>query len=43
MTYLRNRLAGYEVQIARYYLTRGAWVAAARRAMSMSVSPRPTR
>jgi len=32
MVYLRNRLADYEVQIARYYLTRGAWVAAARRA-----------
>jgi outer membrane protein assembly factor BamD len=32
MIYLRNRLAGYEVQIAEYYLSRGAWVAAARRA-----------
>jgi outer membrane protein assembly factor BamD len=32
MIYLRNRLADYEVQIARYYLTKGAWVAAARRA-----------
>ncbi|MEY4760909.1 MAG: hypothetical protein RLZZ200_765 [Pseudomonadota bacterium] len=32
MIYLRNRLADYEIQIARYYLTRGAWVAAARRA-----------
>ena len=32
MTYLRNRLADYEIQIAQYYLTRGAWVAAARRA-----------
>ena len=32
MIYLRNRLADYEVQLARYYLTRGAWVAAAQRA-----------
>jgi outer membrane protein assembly factor BamD len=32
MIYLRNRLADYEIQIARYYLTRGAWVAAAQRA-----------
>jgi outer membrane protein assembly factor BamD len=31
MVYLRNRLADYEIQIARYYLTRGAWVAAAQR------------
>jgi outer membrane protein assembly factor BamD len=32
MTYLRNRLADYELQVARYYIRRGAWVAAARRA-----------
>ncbi|MFM1885389.1 MAG: hypothetical protein RL026_546 [Pseudomonadota bacterium] len=32
MTYLRNRLAGYEMQVARYYLERGAYIAAARRA-----------
>ena len=32
MIYLRNRLADYELQIARYYATRGAWVAAAQRA-----------
>ena len=32
MTYLRNRLADYELQVARYYETRGAWVAAAQRA-----------
>ncbi|RYG62575.1 outer membrane protein assembly factor BamD [bacterium] len=32
MTYLRNRLADYEMQVARYYEKRGAWVAAAQRA-----------
>jgi outer membrane protein assembly factor BamD len=32
MIYLRNRLAGYEVHVARYYLKRGAYVAAAQRA-----------
>jgi outer membrane protein assembly factor BamD len=32
MIYLRNRLADYEVAVARYYVTRGAWVAAAQRA-----------
>lgn len=31
MTYLRNRLADYEMQVARYYAERGAWVAAAQR------------
>jgi outer membrane protein assembly factor BamD len=31
MVYLRNRLADYEIQVARYYLTRKAWVAAAQR------------
>jgi len=28
MVYLRNRLADYEIHVARYYLRRGAWVAA---------------
>jgi outer membrane protein assembly factor BamD len=32
MTYLRNRLAEYEVNVARYYVRRGAYMAAARRA-----------
>jgi outer membrane protein assembly factor BamD len=32
MIYLRNRLANYEMQIARHYEERGAWVAAAQRA-----------
>jgi len=32
MIYLRNRLASYEVHVARYYYTRGAYVAAAQRA-----------
>jgi|SRR5688572_18628120 outer membrane protein assembly factor BamD len=32
MIYLRNRLAEYEVHVARYYLKRGAYVAAAQRA-----------
>jgi len=32
MTYLRNRLADYEVRVAAFYLTRGADVAAAERA-----------
>jgi outer membrane protein assembly factor BamD len=32
MIYLRNRLADYELQVARYYTSRGAWVAAAQRA-----------
>jgi outer membrane protein assembly factor BamD len=32
MISLRNRLADYEIQIAHYYLKRGAWVAAAQRA-----------
>jgi outer membrane protein assembly factor BamD len=34
MVYLRNRLAGYEVHVARYYFKRGAYVAAAQRARS---------
>jgi outer membrane protein assembly factor BamD len=32
MVYLRDRLASYEVHVARYYLKRGAYVAAAQRA-----------
>ncbi|MEZ5533969.1 MAG: outer membrane protein assembly factor BamD [Steroidobacteraceae bacterium] len=32
MLYLRNRLADYELYVARYYVKRGAWVAAAQRA-----------
>jgi len=32
MTYLRDRLASYEVHVARYYFKRGAYVAAAQRA-----------
>ena len=32
MIYLRNRLASYEVYVARYYMKRGAYVAAAQRA-----------
>lgn len=32
MTYLRNRLAEYDINIARYYVRRGAYLAAAERA-----------
>jgi outer membrane protein assembly factor BamD len=32
MVYLRNRLADYEVHVARYYMKRGAYVAAIQRA-----------
>ena len=32
MVYLRNRLADYEIAVARYYSDRGAYVAAAQRA-----------
>lgn len=32
MVYLRNRLADYEIAVARYYIKRGAFVAAAQRA-----------
>ena len=31
MLYLRNRLAAYEIAVGRYYITRGAYVAAANR------------
>jgi len=34
MIYLRNRLASYEVHVARYYFKRGAYVASAQRAKS---------
>ncbi len=32
MVYQRNRLAEYEVNVARYYVRRGAWLAASQRA-----------
>jgi outer membrane protein assembly factor BamD len=32
MIYLRNRLADYEIEVARYYLQRGAYIGAANRA-----------
>ncbi|HZF17340.1 MAG TPA: outer membrane protein assembly factor BamD [Steroidobacteraceae bacterium] len=32
MVYLRNRLANYEIEVARYYMKRGAYVAALNRA-----------
>ena len=32
MIYMRNRLADYELNVAGYYLERGAWLAAAQRA-----------
>jgi outer membrane protein assembly factor BamD len=32
MVFLRNRLADYELNVARYYMSRGAWLAAASRA-----------
>ncbi|MFM8844639.1 MAG: outer membrane protein assembly factor BamD [Gammaproteobacteria bacterium] len=32
MIHLRNRLADYDLYVAQYYVKRGAWVAAARRA-----------
>jgi outer membrane protein assembly factor BamD len=32
MVYLRNRLADYEIAVAKYYVNRGAYVAAAQRA-----------
>ncbi len=31
MIYLRNRLAGYDVHVAQYYIARGAYVAASER------------
>jgi opacity protein-like surface antigen len=35
MIYLRNRLADYEVSVARYYMKRGAYVGAANRARNV--------
>jgi outer membrane protein assembly factor BamD len=35
LTYLRNRLAEYEVNVARWYVRRGAYIAAARRAQGV--------
>ncbi len=35
MIYLRNRLADYEISVARYYMKRGAWVAALNRAKTV--------
>jgi outer membrane protein assembly factor BamD len=35
LTYLRNRLAEYEVNVARYYVKRGAYLAAAQRAQGV--------
>jgi len=35
MVYLRNRLAEYEIHVARYYMRRGAWVAALDRARNV--------
>ena len=32
MIHLRNRLADYQIYVARYYMKRGAWIAAAQRA-----------
>jgi outer membrane protein assembly factor BamD len=32
MIYLRNRLADFEINVAHYYIKRGAWLAAAQRA-----------
>ena len=37
MVYLRNRLADYEVEVARYYMKRGAYVGAANRAKGVIV------
>jgi len=35
MIYLRNRIAAHELSVTRYYIKRGAWVAAAKRAESI--------
>jgi outer membrane protein assembly factor BamD len=35
MIYLRNRLADYEIEVARYYMKRGAYVGAANRAKAI--------
>jgi len=44
MVYLRNRLADYELSVARYYMKRGAYVGALNRARNLSkvtTGPRP--
>jgi outer membrane protein assembly factor BamD len=35
MIYLRNRLADYDLSVARYYVRRGAWVGAAQRSRQL--------
>lgn len=35
MIYLRNRLADYDLNVARYYVRRGAWVGAAQRSRQL--------
>lgn len=35
MVYLRNKVAAHELSVAQYYLRRGAWVAASKRAESI--------
>jgi outer membrane protein assembly factor BamD len=35
MVYLRNRLADYELEVARYYMKRGAYVGAINRARGL--------
>lgn len=35
MVYLRNKVAAHELSVAQYYLKRGAWVAASKRAESI--------
>ena len=35
MIYLRNRLADYDLSVARYYVKRGAWVGAAQRSRQL--------
>lgn len=35
LVYLRNRLADYEINVARWYVRRGAWLAAAQRAQRL--------
>ena len=35
MVFLRNRLADHDLQIALYYASRGAWVAASQRAQQV--------
>ncbi len=42
MVYLRNRLAAYEIAVGRYYITRGAYVAAANRGLYVVENYRTT-